>query len=69
MGKKITLNKAQKELYRQFDREARNVDLARKGVLGAGAVAVGAKKVVDNERKKNQTASAILGGENPLYES
>ena len=67
LGKKATLNKAQRDLYKQFDAEARNVDLARKGAIGVGAVAIGAKKAIDNNEKKSQTTSTAPIDYNVVY--
>ena len=67
LGKKATLNKAQKDLYKQFDVEARNVDLARKGAIGVGAVAIGAKKAIDDNKKKTQATSTVPIDYNVIY--
>lgn len=66
LGKGSGLNRLQKQKYNQFDTEARNVDLARKSVLGTGALAISGSKLA-NRYKQDQQVTPVIPVEDNVF--
>lgn len=58
-GKKARLNRAQNKKYKDFDIEAREVERARRGVVGAGAVGLTGANLLKNHIKDKRYLNSM----------
>ena len=58
-GKKARLNRAQNKKYKDFDIEAREVEKARRGVVGAGAVGLTGANLLKNHVKDKRYLNSM----------